>query len=298
MTSIELKAYAKVNIGLDVVRRLDNGYHEVRMIMQTLSLHDTLLLEMCSQEGIFVTTDAEELTCPEENLVYKAAKMLFENHGLSGGIRIHLQKRIPIAAGMAGGSTDAAAVFRGMNQLYQLGLTVEELMEMGVKLGADIPYCIVGGTYLSEGIGEKLTPAPAMPECYVLVAKPSIGVSTKWVYENLHANELKDHPDIDGMLKAMSEDNLEELAGRMDNVLERVTVTKYPVIAKIEKLMLEQGALRAMMSGSGPTVFGVFKTEEAMNRAYDSMKEEGIIQDIFATTIQNGYEVQENNKVE
>lgn len=291
MTKLELKAYAKVNIGLDVVRRLDNGYHEVRMIMQTLSLHDTLVMERCPEKGIVLTTDSEELTCPEDNLIYKAANLMFEAYQLSGGIRIHLQKRIPIAAGMAGGSTDAAAVFRGINQLYQLNLPKEELQKLAVRLGADIPYCIVGGTYVSEGIGEILTPAPDMPECYILVAKPSIGVSTKWVYENLHANSLTNHPDIDGMLEAMKNKNLQLLADKMDNVLERVTVTKYPVINQIKQMMQEQGALRAMMSGSGPTVFGIFETEEKMQDAYDKLKEEGIIQDIFATTIQKGYDL-------
>lgn len=289
MTKLELKAYAKVNIGLDVVKRLENGYHQVRMIMQTLSLHDTLTIESCREEGIVLTTDTSALSSPEDNLVYKAAKMMFEKYGLADGIKIHLQKRIPIAAGMAGGSTDAAAVFRGMNQLYNLKLPQEELMKLGVKLGADIPYCIVGGTYLSEGIGEVLTPAPTMPQCYVLVAKPPIGVSTKWVYENLHANELKEHPDIDGMLKAMEENNLKALAAKMDNVLEHVTVRKYPVINEIKQLMEKYGAVRAMMSGSGPTVFGLFATEETMNHAYNKMKEEGIIEDIFATTIEKGY---------
>lgn len=290
MSSMELEAYAKVNIGLDVVRRMENGYHEVRMIMQTLSLHDILTLEMCPEPGIVVTTDSRELTNPQDNLVYKAAQVMFETYDLSGGLKIHLQKRIPIAAGMAGGSTDAAAVFRGINQLYELNLPKETLMKLAVRLGADIPYCIVGGTYLSEGIGEILTPAPSMPECYVLVAKPPIGVSTKWVYENLHANQLQEHPDIDGMLEAMKEQNLGLLAERMDNVLEHVTVTKYPVIVEIQQMMEQHGAIKAMMSGSGPTVFGLYETREAMEQAYDSMKDDDRIKEIFMTTIQEAYE--------
>lgn len=291
MTKLELHAYAKINIGLDVIRKLENGYHEVRMIMQTISLHDTLLLELCQEKGIFLTTDTKELVCPEENLVYKAAELMFENYHLSGGIRVHLQKRIPIAAGLAGGSADAAAVFRGMNQLYRLNLEREELQRLGVSLGADIPYCITGGTYLSEGIGEVLTPAPDMPACYILVAKPSIGVSTRWVYENLHADRLTDHPDIDGMLEAMQKKDLSVLAEKMDNVLERVTVARYPVIMQIEEKMMQAGAVRAMMSGSGPTVFGIFQTEKSLYEAYDKLKEEGMIQDIFTATIQNGYDV-------
>lgn len=287
---LELKAYAKINIGLDVVRRLENGYHQVRMIMQTLSLHDTITLEKCEEEGIFLTTDNQELANPEENLIYKAAKLMFEQYQLPGGIRIHLQKRIPIAAGMAGGSTDAAAAFRGINQLYGLKLSAAELMKHGVKLGADIPYCIVGGTYLSEGIGEVLTPAPSMPECYILVAKPPIGISTKWVYDNLHADSLKKHPDIDGLLNAMKNQKLEELADKMENVLEPVTAKRYPLIGEIEQMMRCHGAIGAMMSGSGPTVFGIFKTKNDMDCAYAAMKNQPMIESIFRTTIQDGYD--------
>jgi len=234
---LECKAYAKINIGLDVVRRLKNGYHEVRMIMQTLSLHDTLLMERCEEKGIFLTTDSDQLGDIQGNLVYRTCKLMFDEYQLSGGVRVHLVKRIPIAAGMAGGSADAAAAFRGMNILYGLGLSREQLREQGVKLGADIPYCIMGGTYLSEGIGEILTPVPKMPKCHVLVAKPHISVSTKWVYENLHANELTHHPDMDAMLAAIEAGDLRRLASKMENVLETVTVHRYPVIGEIAAKM-------------------------------------------------------------
>lgn len=283
MTELEVKAYAKINIGLDVVRRLENGYHEVRMIMQTLSLHDTVRLERCAQRGIRVTTDSELLKEAEDNLVYRAAQSMFEHFGLPGGIRIHLEKKIPIAAGMAGGSADAAAVFRGMRQLYGLDATVEELQELGVRLGADIPYCIVGGTCLSEGIGEVLTKMAPLPECYVLVAKPSVGVSTKWVYENLHADRLEVHPDITGMKSAIEAQNLDRLVLLMDNVLEPVTVRKYPVICEIEKMMESHGALRAMMSGSGPTVFGLYDDERKAREAYTKMQESKLAKNVFLT---------------
>lgn len=285
---LECKAYAKVNIGLDVVRRLANGYHEVRMIMQTLSLHDTLFMERCGEEGIFLTTDSGELGDAQENLAYRACKLMFDEYQLSGGIRMHLVKRIPIAAGMAGGSADAAAAFRGMNALYGLELSREQLREQGVKLGADIPYCIMGGTYLSEGIGEILTPAPKMPKCYILVAKPHVSVSTKWVYENLHANELEHHPDIDAMLAAMEAGDLQRLAGKMENVLETVTVRRYPVIRQIAERMEALGAVKAMMSGSGPTVFGLFESEEACHGAYVSMQEDVEIAQIFETAVVSG----------
>lgn len=290
MSQLELKAYAKVNIGLDVVRRLENGYHQVKMIMQTISLYDTLFLEVCEEKGIFLTTDKEELGKSEDNLVYKAAKLLMDNCQIEKGICIHLEKRIPIAAGMAGGSTDAAAVLRGMNQLFNLGLSKQELMEYGVKLGADVPYCIVGGTYLAEGIGEVLTPISVMPECFMLIAKPSIGVSTKWVYENLHANELKEHPDIDGMLMQMKAGNLIGLAEKMDNVLEKVTIEKYPMIQNIKEKMEQSGALKAMMSGSGPTVFGIFRTEDAMHQALEEMRSLDMQLELFEVTVIRGYE--------
>ena len=297
MAQLRCKAYAKINIGLDVLRRLENGYHEVRMIMQTISLHDTITLKPCAPKGIILRTDRQELSVPEENLAYKAAKLMFEQYNLTGGLDIELKKNIPIAAGLAGGSTDAAAVLRGINQLYDLCLTTDQLCEQGVKLGADVPYCICGGTYLSEGIGEILTPEAPMPSCYVLVAKPPIQVSTKWVYENLHVDSLKRHPDIDGMLSALREQNLKMLTDKMENVLESVTIQKYPVIHEIKSLMEEYGAVKAMMSGSGPTVFGIFQTEEDMRKAYERLAVQTngtrMIEQAFGTTLINApYELQ------
>ena len=207
MNTIIKKAYAKINLGLDVLRRRDDGYHEVKMVMQTIDLYDVLTFRKRKEKGIIVTTDKRELPGDENNLVYKAAKLLLETYPINDdsseqGVEITLQKNIPMAAGMAGGSTDAAAVFRGINELFTLGLSVEDMCRIGVKIGADVPYCIKGGTALSEGIGEVLTTLPDIPDCFLLIAKPDIDVSTKFVYENLHANSLTDHPDIDGMTEA------------------------------------------------------------------------------------------------
>lgn len=260
MDRLEIEAYAKINLGLDVVRRLENGYHEVRMIMQTVGIHDTLELKK-REEGIFMISDSEEAPADERNLAYRAAKLFFECTGIAGGIEIRLTKRIPVAAGMAGGSTDAAAVLKGMNTLFEAGLSVEELCSMGVKLGADIPYCIMGGTALAEGIGEKLTKLPDAPGTYLLVAKPDFAVSTKEVYEKLRVAGIEKHPDITGMAQAVREGNLPGILAGMENVLEGVTEADHPEITELKHFMEENGAVKAMMSGSGPTVFGIYYEE-------------------------------------
>ena len=285
MDKLEIEAYAKINLGLDVVRRLENGYHEVKMIMQTVGISDTLTLTKV-EKGITVTTDSGEIPADENNLVYKAAKLLIEACDIKGGVFIHLNKRIPVAAGMAGGSTDAAAVFKGMNELFALGLSQEEMQKMGVGLGADIPYCIMGGTALAEGIGEKLTALPDAPDCFVLVAKPDINVSTRYVYENLCLQELEKHPDIDGMTEAVREGNLEGVIARMDNVLQSVTEKKYPIITELKEFMESNGAKKALMSGSGPTVFGIFEKEERAVAAGKKLAEKNLAKQIFVTTFQ------------
>lgn len=251
MDRMQLKALAKINLGLDVLRRRDDGYHEVRMVMQTVHIFDQLLLEKRREDGIFVRTNLYYLPENENNLVYKAAKLLREEFRLTEGISIQLKKYIPVAAGMAGGSSDAAAVLFGMNRMYDLGLSMDELMKRGVKIGADVPYCIMRGTALAEGIGEVLSPLPPMPPCTILVAKPGIGVSTRFVFENLKANELEFHPNIDGMIDALRNQDLRALAEHMDpgNVLETVTIPAYPVIQKLKDAMMDCGALAALMSG-------------------------------------------------
>lgn len=272
MEEIRLKARAKINLGLDVVRKREDGYHEVRMIMQTINLYDKITLRRQDRPGIRVTTNLNYLPVNEDNLVYKAAKLLMDEFHVKQGLKIDLNKFIPVAAGMAGGSSDAAAVLVGTNRMFRLGLTKKQLMERAVKIGADVPYCVMRGTALAEGIGEKLTPLPPMPPCHILIAKPKVHVSTKFVYGNLRANELKEHPDIDGQLDALEKGNLKELAARMGNVLETVTIPEYPVINQIKQIMLEGGALNAMMSGSGPTVFGLFDDEEAARRTYQILQ--------------------------
>jgi len=285
MKKMQLKALAKINLGLDVLRKREDGYHEVRMIMQNVHIYDQIQLEKCEQEGIHVKTNLYYLPSNENNLVYKAAKLLWDEFEISGGLRIDLEKHIPVAAGMAGGSSDAAAVLFGVNRMYGLGLSMEELMERGVKIGADVPYCIMRGTALSEGIGEILSPLPPMPPCYIVVAKPGISVSTKFVYENLRANELEYHPDIDGMIKALENQDLRELAACMENgnVLETVTVPAYPVIQKLKETMLHHGALASLMSGSGPTVFGIFENRQAAKRAYTALKRSCYAKQVYLT---------------
>ncbi len=270
MESIELAAYAKINLGLDVVRRLENGYHEVKMVMQTIGLHDTLRLEK-TKEGIALFVDSSEAPADENNLAYKAARLLKEHCGVAEGISIHLQKRIPVAAGMAGGSTDAAAVLKGMNRLFSLGLSEEELCGIGVRLGADVPYCIMGGTALAEGIGEKLMVLPDAPDSVVLVAKPPVSVSTKYVYETLRLSEIEKHPDIDGMVRAVREGSLAGIVSRMENVLESVTEKEYSVITGIKHFMEENGAKKALMSGSGPTVFGIYEDRADAEKAAEKL---------------------------
>ncbi len=289
MDRIELKALAKINLGLDVLRRREDGYHEVKMIMQTIGLCDELEIRRTKQPGIQVETNLYYLPTNENNLVYKAAQLLKDEFGLRDGIGIRLRKRIPVAAGMAGGSSDAAAVLWGMNQMYKLGLSRQELMDRGVKLGADVPYCVLRGTALAEGIGEKLSVLPPMPKCYILIAKPGISVSTKFVYENLHANDLRpeQHPDVDAMIRAMEKKDLGLLASRMGNVLETVTVPAYPVIDEIKRFMVEHGALGAMMSGSGPTVFGIYDTRGKARQAYRELRSRKLAKQVYLTTPYN-----------
>ena len=285
MDQITRKAYAKINLGLDVIRRRPDGYHEVKMIMQTVGIYDILTFRKSGRQDGAVTLflDKKELPCGKENLVYRAAELLTRTHGLRDGVEITLEKRIPIAAGMAGGSTDAAAVFHGMNELFGLSMSLQEMKDLGVGIGADVPYCIQGGTALSEGIGEILTALPSPPAAYLLIAKPDISVSTKFVYENLHADRLQSHPDIDGMVQALERGSLEGIVSRMENVLETVTVREYPVIHMLKDIMRREGALNALMSGSGPTVFGVYKTREAAEASRPAVEKSGMAKEIFVT---------------
>ena len=289
MDKIQLKALAKINLGLDVLRRREDGYHEVKMIMQTIGLHDDLEIRKTKTPGIQVKTNLYYLPTNENNLVYKAAKLLMDEFQIQDGVSIQLKKRIPVAAGMAGGSSDGAAVLWGINQMYGLGLSMQALMERGVRLGADVPYCIQRGTALAEGIGEKLSVLPPMPKCTILIAKPGISVSTKFVYENLHANDLKpeQHPDVDSMIEALRQKDLGLLCSRMGNVLETVTIPAYPVINEIKRTMMDNGAIGSMMSGSGPTVFGIFDSPVAAKQAVKAVRAAKLAKQICLTTPYN-----------
>ena len=268
-----LKATAKINLALDVVRRREDGYHEVRMVMQMTGMYDRLALTpLPGEPGIRLTTNLPFVPADRRNLVWKAADLLLTEFGVTDGVQIELEKFIPVAAGLAGGSSDAAMTMLGINRLFHLGLSREELMTRGVQIGADVPYCILQGTALAEGIGEVLTPLPAMPACRILLCKVPVSVSTKRVYEAIDAVPLETHPDIDGMCEAIREGDLKGIAGRMSNVMEAVTVRDFPVIGTICEEMKARGALNAVMSGSGPTVFGLFDDEKKAMAARDVLR--------------------------
>lgn len=287
MNEISLKALAKINLGLDVVKRREDGYHEVRMIMQTIHLYDRLEIKKTKNSEITMATNLSFLPTNENNLVYKAAKLLRDEFQIKEGVHVNLQKHIPVAAGMAGGSTDAAAVLYGINRIFKLGLSRKELMERGVKIGADVPYCLMRGTALAEGIGEDLSALPPMVKCPVLIAKPSISVSTKFVYENLKLDDTMVHPDINALVADIKAQDLHKIAADMGNVLETVTIPNYPVIADIKNHMMEHGAINSMMSGSGPTVFGLFEDEETAQEAFAAMKKSGLAKQVYLTSIYN-----------
>ena len=287
MDTLTRKAYAKINLGLDVLRRREDGYHEVKMIMQTVDIYDVLTFVKAPADVFRLSVDSAQIPDDDNNLVLKAARLLFTTAGIDAGVEVTLQKNIPVAAGMAGGSTDAAATLIGLNALYDLRFTTEQLQEIGVKLGADIPYCIMGGTALSQGIGEILRPLPAPPRAHLVIAKPDLMISTKYVYENLHANSLKVHPNIDGMIEALSNQDLIKMCSLMGNVLETVTEKENPIITQIKDLMKEQGATGALMSGSGPTVFSIFTEEEKARSCFQKIQEENLAKQLFLTGFHN-----------
>ena len=295
MNQVELKALAKINLGLDVLGRRENGYHDVRMIMQSIYLYDEVKIEKKGTPGIEVVTNLKYLPVNEDNIAYKAAHLLKEEFDISEGVKITLKKHIPVAAGLAGGSSNAAAVLFGMNRMFRLGLSQKSLMERGVKLGADVPYCIMRGTVLAEGIGEELKTLPAMPKCTVLIAKPPISVSTKTVYEALDSKEITQHPDIDGIMEGLEQHDLRKIAECMGNVLEDVTIPMHPVISEIKQEMMEAGALGAMMSGSGPTVFGLFESRAAAREAQRRIREKSLTRQVYVTNI---HSVRRNQNVD
>ena len=282
---MRLRALAKINLGLDILRKREDGYHEVRMIMQTIQMYDVLKMKKVKKPGISLSVNYPYIPSDERNLVYKAAKLLMDEFQVKEGVDICLEKFIPVAAGMAGGSSDAAAAMVGINRLFKLGLSERELMDRAVNIGADVPYCIMRGTALAEGIGEELTRIAQIPDCFVLIGKPGISVSTKMAYESLQLDKISSHPDIDGMIRDIENGDLLTMTEKMGNVFEPGIIEKYPVIGEIKDLMEDNGALKAMMSGSGPTVFGIFDDREKMEVAAAVLRESGLAKTVFATEV-------------
>lgn len=269
-----LKAYAKVNLSLDVVGKREDGYHLLKMIMQRIDLYDVIEMEKNNLGTIRIFCDKPYVPVDNRNLAYKAAKIFMEKYNIKDGVDIKIQKNIPVAAGLAGGSSDAATVLRGMKYLFKKNdIMKNELMELGLSIGADIPYCIQGGTALCEGIGEKITTLRPFKNVIMVLIKPNFGVSTKEVYKALDINKIFKHPNTDGFIEAMDNKNLRFVADSMKNVLENVTMGSYPAIGGIKKEMLSNGAIGTLMSGSGPTVFGIFDDMLKAQRAYEHFKE-------------------------
>ncbi|OPX45791.1 4-diphosphocytidyl-2-C-methyl-D-erythritol kinase [Ruminiclostridium hungatei] len=268
---ISLKAHAKINLSLDVLSRRDDGYHTLQMIMQTIQLHDTITLEKIPS-GVEIICEAPYVPDNSSNIAYKAAEAMLQQYNIQAGVKIEITKKIPVAAGLAGGSTDAAAVLKGINMLFELGIEPAEMMRLGKTIGADVPYCIMGGTALAEGIGEILTSLPPAGNIPLLLVKPRIGVSTAWVYKSLEVKKITGKPDTKLLMSAISAGDISTLALNMKNVLESVTCKRFPVIENIKKDLIRHGALGSMMSGSGPTVFGIFEDVEKAEYAFDKLK--------------------------
>lgn len=280
---LKVQAHAKINLSLDIIGKRKDGYHLIRTVMQALELHDELILEKTDRPGTELVTDSAALPADGRNLAVRAAKEILQICAPEKGVRIRLKKRIPMAAGLAGGSTDAAAVLQGINTLFSLGLDSKALCDIGVRLGADVPFCICGGAALSEGIGEILTPLPSLPDCTVLLAKPDLPVSTAEVYRDFDKEENICHPPVDKQTAALQKGDLDGVIRNMGNVLQPVTAGRHPVISEIQDRLLSWGACGARMSGSGPTVFGIFRDRDAAGKAFDHLKETGLAKDIILT---------------
>ncbi len=278
---MRLRAMAKINLALDVLGKRPDGYHDVRMIMQTISMYDALDIQIKKESGIELSTNLPYVPADSRNLAYKAADLLMQEFHIKEGLQIRLEKFIPVSAGMAGGSSDAAAVLVGVNNLFRLGLSQEELMKRGSTLGADIPYCVMRGTALAEGIGEKLTPLPSVPECFVLIGKPPVSVSTKAAYESLRLDAIDQRPDIDGMIESLKAGDLQGITSRMQNVFQPGISEAHPVIGDIIKLMEENGAMKAIMSGSGPSVFGIYEKRKDASNAAEKLRASGMARTVY-----------------
>ncbi len=296
MKNIRLLAMAKINLALDVIERLDNGYHNLEMIMQSVTLADTIQIRKTFGNDITLSTNMHWLPIDEKNLVYKAADFLKREYKIKYGMDIYINKKIPMCAGLAGGSTDCAATLVGIRNLFGLKVSNNKLLEIGKEFGADVPFCIKRGTYLAEGIGEKLSPLPQMPHCYILIVKPSVSISTGEIFQSLDLSKIKERPDIEKLTYYLKNQNIEGIATNLCNVLEIVSIQKYPIIKDIKESMLESGALGSLMSGSGSAVFGIYKSKKQAINSKNFLHKKLNINEIYITkpfNVYNGYEVQQ-----
>lgn len=287
MKKIKLDAYGKINLGLDVLGKRDDGYHDLDMIMQSVDLADKITITKNDSGEITVKSNTGKIPNDETNLAYKAAKVLKDEFDIDKGFEIEIEKNIPISGGMAGGSTDCAAVLKGMNKLFKLKLSEQDLMDRGVKLGADVPFCIMGKTARAQGIGEILTPIPNKLKGYIVLAKPPISVSTGFVYGRIDEVEVENKPDTEAMIEAIKKKDLQGLADTICNVLEEVTIPDYPIVQEIKDEMLKHGALNSMMTGSGPTVFGIFDDKKKAIETVDSLKESRVLEQLYLVKFVN-----------
>lgn len=266
-----IKAHAKINISLDVVGKREDGYHLLKMIMQMIDLYDLIEVNKI-RSGIKLSCNKHYIPVDERNLAYKAAKLFLEEYSIKEGVEINIKKNIPVAAGLAGGSTDVAAVLKAMNNIFKVQATEDQLMKLGVKIGADVPYCIIGGTALCEGIGEIVTPLESFKNQILVLVKPNFGVSTKEVYQALDITKIQRHPSTDILISGIEQNNLKSVSDNMKNILENVTLKKHSILRDIKREMVNMGALGALMSGSGPTVFGFFDDMLRAQMCYDKFK--------------------------
>lgn len=269
---MEVKAYAKVNLSLDVVGKREDGYHLLRMLMQTIDLYDVIKIEKIDN-GIEIRCNKHYVPTDNRNIAYRAAESFIKEFSIKEGVRIYIEKNIPVSAGLAGGSTNGATVIKSMNKLFQVNAPIEKLCNIGVNIGADIPFCIYGGTALCEGIGEKITPLPRFKNHILVLVKPNFGVSTKEVYGAISLNKIHRHPNTKVLIKAIEEDNVKFISENMKNVLENVTLNKHKILRNIKGDIVKMGALGALMSGSGPTIFGIFDDMLKAQRCYEYLKE-------------------------
>jgi 4-diphosphocytidyl-2-C-methyl-D-erythritol kinase len=279
MTIFEM-APAKINLLLDVLYKREDGYHEVEMVMTMVDLADRIEMEELPRDTIIISSQAGYIPLDEKNLAFQAARLIKERYEVSKGVNIHLDKKIPVAAGLAGGSSDAAATLRGLNRLWGLNIPLRELQQLGAELGSDVPFCISGGTAIARGRGEKLEPLSAPPQCWVVLAKPPIDVSTADVYGKLNAAAIQAHPSTERMKEAVVEKSFEDICRSMGNVLEDVTMSLHPEVRQIKECMQRLGADGVLMSGSGPTVFGLVRRETKAARIYNELR--GFCKDAFA----------------